>query len=410
MNINEALIEGKGNIIIKYTLVIPNSGASVDLNITVSSGKPNNDSVSIIISDEDDGNGIELLQSYLKDHYGDQYDDQVGHWFGFNKDKNILRINNSNLLIEEAPSSSENQINISYNGISSTIEYDNIENTVNINNTSGDFKNILTVLKFPDSINYKVESVVTSVQEYSKFITESTILKTTLSNLYNVLSDNIIIDQLSENKYLIVIDTVCDEDLSKNTAIPIINEYFNSDPNSGFQVTHYCGSNNFIITNNIICFRKGSKVFIDNIGYKNIEDIQRGEYIKQNKVLGIVSEKLNGKIVKIQKNAIAFNVPCVDTFVTHNHKLYHNNYTFIAKNLINGKTVTEEEINDTVYNVLLDKFIYHKMNVNNIECETLHPMNSKAIKYYKNYVAEEVKNKNSAVLRFYSFVRNLIPL
>ena len=70
MNINEALIEGKGNIIIKYTLVIPNSGASVDLNITVSSGKPNNDSVSIIISDEDDGNGIELLQSYLKDHYG----------------------------------------------------------------------------------------------------------------------------------------------------------------------------------------------------------------------------------------------------------------------------------------------------------------------------------------------------
>ena len=50
--------------------------------------------------------------------------------------------------------------------------------------------------------------------------------------------------------------------------------------------------------NNIICFKKGSKVLIDNVGYKNIENIQKGEYIKQNKVLGVVSNQLNGKIVK----------------------------------------------------------------------------------------------------------------
>jgi len=98
----------------------------------------------------------------------------------------------------------------------------------------------------------------------------------------------------------------------------------------------------------------------------------------------------------------------VDTFVTHNHKLHYKNLTFFAKNLVNGTTVTEETVNETVYNVLLDKFIYGKMKVNNIECETLHPMNKKAITFYKNYVAEEVKNKNPSVLRLYSMIREII--
>ena len=157
-----------------------------------------------------------------------------------------------------------------------------------------------------------------------------------------------------------------------------------------------------------ICFKKGSKVLIDNVGYKNIEDVQRGDCIKQNKVLGVVSQQLNGKIVKINKHAIAFNVPCVDTYVTHGHKLHYNTLTFIAKDIINGTTVIEEEINETVYNILLDKFIYDTMKVNNLEAETLHPMNPKAIIFYKNYVAAEIKNKNPSVLRYYTLIREFI--
>ena len=48
------------------------------------------------------------------------------------------------------------------------------------------------------------------------------------------------------------------------------------------------------------------------------------------------------------------------------------------------------------------------MKVNNIECETLHPMNKKAIAFYKNYVTTEIKNKNPSVLRLYSMIREFI--
>ena len=157
-----------------------------------------------------------------------------------------------------------------------------------------------------------------------------------------------------------------------------------------------------------ICFKKGSKVFITNQGYKNIEDIKRGDFIKNNKILGIVSENYQGKIVKINKNAIGPNVPFIDTYVTPLHKLHYKKLTFLAKDIINNKTITEEDFNDNVYNVLLDKFIYDKMIVNNIECETLYPLNIKAIQYYKDYVRDEIKNNNGSVLKLYSIIRNII--
>ena len=102
-------------------------------------------------------------------------------------------------------------------------------------------------------------------------------------------------------------------------------------------------------------------------------------------------------------------MPSEDTYITHNHTLYFNNYKILAKNFTNNTTVTEVNIKGTTYNVLLDNFIHSKMTVNNLKSETLHPLNKKAIKYYKNYVANEVKNKNFSVLKLYSIVRQLIP-
>ena len=61
------------------------------------------------------------------------------------------------------------------------------------------------------------------------------------------------------------------------------------------------GSLVITISPNIICFLEGSKVLVDNVGYKNIEHIQKGEFINKNKVLGIISNPINGKIIKIQK-------------------------------------------------------------------------------------------------------------
>ena len=164
--------------------------------------------------------------------------------------------------------------------------------------------------------------------------------------------------------------------------------------------------NNSIGSN--ICFLKGSRVLVDTLGYKNIENVQAGDYINKNKVLNIVSHKLNGTIVKINKNALAPLVPFCDTFVTHAHKLYYNNNSFLAQQLINGNTVTEVEVNETVYNVLLSGFKHSKMSVNNIECETLHPLNKKAIKCYQNYVSEQIKHNNSTPLRAYSIIRQLL--
>tara|TARA_B110000211_G_scaffold92073_2_gene107298 strand:+ start:7155 stop:8213 length:1059 start_codon:yes stop_codon:yes gene_type:complete len=157
-----------------------------------------------------------------------------------------------------------------------------------------------------------------------------------------------------------------------------------------------------------MCFRKGSQVLINNIRHKNIEDIQRGDHINQNKVVGVVSQQLTGKIVKITKNAIAFNVPSVDTFVTHDHKLHHKNLTFLAKNLINGSTVIEEDVNETVYNVLLDNFIYDKMKVNNIICETLHPLNTRALAFYKTYAEDQTRIGNNTPQKLYEIALNRV--
>ena len=149
---------------------------------------------------------------------------------------------------------------------------------------------------------------------------------------------------------------------------------------------------------NPICFLKGTKVLIDNVGYKNIEDIQSGEYIFNNRVAGIVKTNHKGKIVKISKGAIAFNVPFVDTFVTHSHILFVNGISYKANQLINNKSITEIEVDSEIFNVLLEDMKYGKMKVNNMIAETLHPLNKKALKHFMKHIVRQksiYKNKRS---------------
>ena len=93
-------------------------------------------------------------------------------------------------------------------------------------------------------------------------------------------------------------------------------------------------------------------------------------------------------MVLFQKHALGFNMPSQNTLMTRNHQVYYNNiprqaiaYTTNAIKL-NKSTLKSmpkkskprlTQYNEEVYNVMLEDG--HKMKVNNLLVETLHPSN-----------------------------------
>jgi surface protein len=148
----------------------------------------------------------------------------------------------------------------------------------------------------------------------------------------------------------------------------------------------FTGPNN----NQIICFPENTPITTDQ-GMVAIQELEKGSYtINGNKVLGVVSHKPKSSIdmVLFKKNALGNNIPSQDTLMTRNHKVYYNN---IAKEAISftttafklNKTILKGvpnnpkpkvmQYNKEVYNVMLEDG--HKMKVNNMLVETLHPSN-----------------------------------
>ena len=144
-------------------------------------------------------------------------------------------------------------------------------------------------------------------------------------------------------------------------------------------------------TPTIICFPRDTPVTTDQ-GNIPIQDLENKPYtIEGNKVLGIVSMTSNEAMVFFTKNSLAYNVPNKNTYITQSHVIYHNNtqlkaidYTkkeFHKKLCINNFKGIKQEIpilvnkkNIRVYNVVLESG--HKMKVNNMVVETLHPSNN----------------------------------
>ena len=149
-------------------------------------------------------------------------------------------------------------------------------------------------------------------------------------------------------------------------------------------------NNNNNQPNQIICFPENTPVTTDQ-GIVPIQELENGSYtINGNKVLGVVSSKSQSSIdmVLFKKNALGNNIPSQDTLMTRNHKVYYNN---IPKEAISFTTTVFKvnksqlkclpsnpkpkvmQYNKEVYNVILEDG--HKMKVNNMLVETLHPIN-----------------------------------
>ena len=140
----------------------------------------------------------------------------------------------------------------------------------------------------------------------------------------------------------------------------------------------------------IICFPANTPVTTDQ-GYVPIQDLENKPYtIEGNKVLGIVSMTSNEAMVYFKQHSLGYNVPSKNTYITQSHVIYHNNtqlkaidYTKkdfhkrLCSNSLKGikqeKPILVKVENNKVYNVLLENG--HKMKVNNMLVETLHPSN-----------------------------------
>ena len=145
-----------------------------------------------------------------------------------------------------------------------------------------------------------------------------------------------------------------------------------------------------IYTPPIICFPRNTPVTTDQ-GNVLIQDLENKPYtIDGNKVLGIVNMTSNEAMVYFKQNSLAYNVPSKNTYITQSHVIYHNNtqlkaidYTKkdfhkrLCTNSLKGikqeKPILVKVENNKVYNVVLESG--HKMKVNNMLVETLHPSN-----------------------------------
>ena len=140
----------------------------------------------------------------------------------------------------------------------------------------------------------------------------------------------------------------------------------------------------------IICFPMNTPVTTDQ-GNIPIQNLEYKDYtIEGNKLLGIVNMDCNEPIVHFKKHSLAYNVPNDNTYITQSHIIYHNNtqlkaidytdFDFHKRLCVNNlkgikqeKPILVKTNYKKVYNVVLESG--HKMKVNNMLVETLHPSN-----------------------------------
>jgi hypothetical protein len=127
-----------------------------------------------------------------------------------------------------------------------------------------------------------------------------------------------------------------------------------------------------------ICFLSGSMVLTDQGSIAIEYLIPNVHTIFRKKIIGIsMTYSLEDTLVCIPKNAFAKHVPIRDTFLSNNHKIYHNGVLIEAEKMVGSRGVRSVLYdNQLLYNVILQD--YGIMNVNNLICETLDPDNPAA--------------------------------
>jgi hypothetical protein len=127
-----------------------------------------------------------------------------------------------------------------------------------------------------------------------------------------------------------------------------------------------------------ICFLSGSMVLTDQ-GPVAIEYLIPSVHsIYKKPIIGIsITYSLEDTLVCIPKHAFSKHVPTRDTYLSNNHKIYHNRVFLEAEQWLGYKGIhTIPYENQLLYNVILKD--YGIMNVNNLICETLDPKNPAA--------------------------------
>jgi hypothetical protein len=142
-----------------------------------------------------------------------------------------------------------------------------------------------------------------------------------------------------------------------------------------------------------ICFPAGTPVLTDQ-GSIAIEKINPSTNTIRGKNIVAVTKTvtIEDKIVCIEKDAFAPNIPSQKTFISRNHELLYNKQMIKAKNLIGvvDGVYNKKYNGEILYNILLDK--HDKIIVNNLIVETLDPENIVAKLYNGNFSAEEKNN------------------
>lgn len=125
-----------------------------------------------------------------------------------------------------------------------------------------------------------------------------------------------------------------------------------------------------IISN--VCFIKGTKVLTDQ-GTKNIDEITI-ETINKKPVIITKTKTTDKYLVCIEKDALSKNVPSEKTIVSKNHLIKYKDQMIRANDLlnINEKIYTKKYKGEILYNVLFNNE-HNIININNMECESLHP-------------------------------------
>ena len=147
----------------------------------------------------------------------------------------------------------------------------------------------------------------------------------------------------------------------------------------------------------VICFPAKTPVKTDQ-GYVHIDKIdKRVHTIRGEKIVAITKTvSKENHLVCIKKNALGKNMPSEKTYISKNHCVLYKGKMVEAKKLValldNGLVEFVEYTGETLYNVLLEE--HSKIIVNNMICETLHPMNKVAIfhnltKFYDLSEAEQ---------------------
>jgi len=142
-----------------------------------------------------------------------------------------------------------------------------------------------------------------------------------------------------------------------------------------------------------ICFPGNTPIMTDQ-GIINICDLNPSiNTIKNNKIVAITQTTgIDDYLVSFAKDCFGLTYPNKETIMTGDHKLFYKGKMIEAKKFI-GRFENVKKVNydgNILYNILMEK--HAKVNVNNLKCETLHPLNIIA-RLYKSTITDDYKNK-----------------